>query len=552
MTVVDGLHHREFRNLVVGKALSAGLGLGVLAILWRAISPAAYGDYLALLALMEILVLVSAVGLSTLTQRHLPVWVAHATGPMHALGCVTAVVGLRAVLAAVVAALAFGLSGPWMPDLLNRIGLTWWLGWVVSGALMRSLEEVQSALLMQAWVQALVMTAHVLRLWALWVWPPGPVLGEQGPAATAGASLQFDESRWLLGLEMAVASVTVLVGLAAVVARLIRHSPEKGPMALERIVPWHLAWRNSLGFWAIQCLGLTWSLHALRLIAQALAGPSVLAVHAAAQALSDAWRQASPLVWMSGWLRATMLRLHATQPEGHSAWHLVRGLERASTVFLWPVLAAWCVEPEAWLRWVAGVNLVAEAHRLSLSYPDLPPFTALLAAAALLVPLQNHHLALALWSQTQQRWRWGLFGAIAAMLWPATLTLLWPLLGLWSLPLVMVGAEWTWIMLVSQSLRESGSRALPGMAFMVPVTALAAAATARWTWVTVWAHIGPDQPTWWPAAQALWPALTAALAVMLLLRKRSAWSTSERHVVLACLPPMLAGVWHRLSSGARG
>ena len=551
MTVVFTLHHREFRHLVVGKALSAGLGLGVLAILWRVISPAAYGDYLALLALMEILVLVSALGLSTLTQRHLPVWVAHASGPLQAIRSVTAVLGLRAVLAAIAAALVLPLSGSWMPDLLNRIGPIWWMGWVVAGALMRSLEEVQSALLMQAWVQALVMAAHGVRLWALWMWPPGRPLHEQAMWADTGASAPVDEARWVLGLEMAVATIVVLVGMGAVVARLLRQSPGHDPMALERVVPWPHAWRNSLGFWAIQCLGLTWSLHALRLIAQALAGPSVLAVHAAAQALSDALRQASPLVWMSGWLRATMLRLQAAQPDGRSAWHLVRGLERASGVLLWPVLAAWCVAPEAWLRWVAGANLLAEAHRLSQSYPELPPFTALLAAAALLVPLQNHHLALALWSQTQQRWGWGLFGAIAAMLWPVTLTLLWPLLGLWSLPLVMVGAEWTWVMVVSHSMREDGARTLPGTGFAVPATALLAAAVARGVWDTAGPYLGIDQMTVWPAAQGLWPALVAAGAVLVLLRNRPAWSASERHVVLACLPPLLVVAWRRFSSGAR-
>lgn len=552
MTAAFSLHHREFRHLVVGKALSALLGLAVLAILWREISPAAYGDYLALLALMEILVLVSALGLSTLTQRHLPVWVAHAESPIHALRHVAAVLGLRAVLAAMAAALALPLADSWMPDLLSRIGASWWLGWVVTGTLVRSLEEVQSALLMQAWVQGLIIAAHGLRLSAFWLWPPGLVLGERGMWAATDASIQYDESRWLLALEMTVAAVVVLVGLGAIAAHLMRHPSGQDPMALEPASPWPRAWRACLGFWAIQCLGLTWSLHTLRLIAQALAGPSVLAVHSAAQALSDALRQASPLVWMSGWLRATMLRLQASQPDGRSAWHLVRGLERASLVLMWPILAAWCVEPESWLRWVAGPNLVAEAQTLSLSFPALPAYTSLLAAAALLVPLQNHHLALSLWSQTQQRWGWGLCGAAAAMIWPATLPLLWPLLGLWTLPLVMVVAEFTWVMVVMLGTLDARSRRFQAAGFMVPITALAAAAMARWMWHAVWPQGSPHDVFSWPVVQALWPALVAAAAVMLLLRRQPAWSTSERQVVLVCLPPMLVMIWRRLSSGARG
>ena len=56
---------RAFVRLLIGKALTVVLGLTVLLLIWRRVSPEAYGQYLSLVATAEIVSLVSALGLST-------------------------------------------------------------------------------------------------------------------------------------------------------------------------------------------------------------------------------------------------------------------------------------------------------------------------------------------------------------------------------------------------------------------------------------------------------------------------------------------------------
>jgi hypothetical protein len=55
---IANTHQRALTHLVVGKTLSAALGVAVLALLWRRVEPLAYGQYLTLLALLEVLAMV--------------------------------------------------------------------------------------------------------------------------------------------------------------------------------------------------------------------------------------------------------------------------------------------------------------------------------------------------------------------------------------------------------------------------------------------------------------------------------------------------------------
>ena len=176
----------------------------------------------------------------------------------------------------------------------------------------RSLEEAQVALMMQGWVQGLSVTAHAVRLAALIGWPP--------------QALGLQDLAWLLVLDLSVSALAVMLGGWALMRHAIRIKAAQDTAVLESPVSWWSAWRTGLGFWVIQCLGLGWSLSSLRLMMNALGGPVAVAVHAAAQSLIDLARQATPLVWMSGWLRATMLGLQMRRPDGLEALHLARGV----------------------------------------------------------------------------------------------------------------------------------------------------------------------------------------------------------------------------------
>ena len=539
--------HQELGHLAAGKALSALMGVVVLALLWRRVTPQAYGQYLSLVAALEILALGSALGLSTIAQRHLPIWMAHAPSPRRALWAVVQVLGLRALLALAALAVLWGLAGQLveadrltaegaaqLPSYLPRwpaeMGMHWGVIWLLTGVLVRSLEEIQSMLLMQAWIQAQAVLGQAVRLWALASLP-----------VHAGQGVQ-----WLITLELGIALFTLLMGLVVVVRHTLVARPQDEPLRQEPPTAWPRAWAGAMGFWLIQCLGLGWSLHALRLVLHALAGPTAVAVHAAAQALCDSLRQASPLVWMTGWLRAAMLRLHALGSSSNQDLHLAAAVERGSALLMWPLLAAWLVEPTAWLRWAAGPELFAQAQRLSLSYPAAPPATAVLAATALLVLLQNRHLVLSLWTQTRQRPGRGILASVAAVLCAGVMPWLVPVVGLWSVPLVMMGAEVLWVAIVGLQMRQggrTGQALLMGKSALVPAAALAAAGM-----VSVVLEAAGVADGWLPLFGPLW---AAGAAVSIVTWKWPAWSAAERAAFSGCLPPLWAARWLQRSQGVR-
>jgi hypothetical protein len=169
------------------------------------------------------------------------------------------------------------------------------------------------------------------------------------------------------------------------------------------------------------------------------------------------------------------------------------------------------------------------------------PFTALLAAGSVLVPLQNHHLVLSLWTHTQQTWRWGVCAAAFALLSVAALPLLWPSLGVWSAVAVMAMAEFAWVGVVRWGVGRladppKGRNPLMSRALGVPLAAMVSAVLADGLMqgAAAWgAGFIDSSPT--PTRLVLcWAA--AAFGVWFALRLRPVWSSAEQSVLLACLP----------------
>lgn len=518
-------------RLVLGKALTVLLGLLVLVLLWRRVAPSAYGQYLSLLAGAEILSAISSLGLSTVAQRHLPVWIAHAQSPGQAWGRIAQILLLRIVLAGIflVIFLAFASSRwfPW-PEFPAPPDPTPALALVLATILMRSLEEIQAALLMQAWIQGLATAAHGARLLAL------SSLGSAAPA----------DLDWLISLELSIAGTVAAIGVLATVLRTWRKPGSEKSLLNEAPCPWFAAWRRSLEFWVIQCLGLAWSLHVLRLMLHAVAGPMAVAVHSVAFSMAESLRQATPLVWMAGWLRAAMLHLQAEQPQGPMALGLASAIHRLSLLMLWPVVCAWCVEPAAWFRWAGGTEMFNMAQDLSRDHPLAPAATGLLAATAVLAPIQNRHLLLSLWATVLQRPGWGVPASVGAALAVSSFAGLWPLLGLWSAPAVMVLAEVLWITTASRGWDEARLDATRRWhAAALPLMALTAAGMAS---------LALDQVPGHPAELRLFIPLICALAATAILSwARSPWTAEERAALAHVLPPGFVALpwrWLRRSS----
>ena len=100
MSSANVTHHsrRALTHLAIGKAIGAAFGFAVMALIWRRVSPEGYGQYLTLLAVLELAYLLSGAGLSTVAQRHAPVWVMQRSAAAPAGRRLLALVGLRLLL----------------------------------------------------------------------------------------------------------------------------------------------------------------------------------------------------------------------------------------------------------------------------------------------------------------------------------------------------------------------------------------------------------------------------------------------------------------------
>lgn len=436
---------RALGHLVAGKALGAGLGLLVTALMWRRLEPPVYGAYLALLSALELSYLLSAAGLSTVAQRHLPGWVRHAASPWLAMRPMAQLMGLRLLMTGLLLlgplALLHSLTperAPWLWAWLSAVvadpqrdGVSWpplLFLWFMLGTLNRFMEEVQGALLMQWGVQLQVVLAHSARVLAL---------------------LQADapDLLWVLRLELLVAAGSCCAAVLALARCSTRRAEPFAPSG-----PLMPAWRVGLRFWWIQLLGLAWSLHTLRVALAPMLGPSALAVHGAAQALADAARNASPLMWMSTWLRAVMLRLYLDSSSTTRARDLALAVLKIGSLATTALWASWLVDAPGWLRWAIGAALHDQAVSLAWRFPAAPAPVLLLAALGLLIKLQDRHLTLSLWSQTVQQPAPGIRAGMVAALSAAAVCLLWPWLGIWVLPGAMLVAEAVWVVLAGAGL----------------------------------------------------------------------------------------------------
>jgi hypothetical protein len=168
----------------------------------------------------------------------------------------------------------------------------------------------------------------------------------------------------------------------------------------------------------------------------------------------------------------------------------------------------------------------------------------LLAATAVLVPLQNRHLVLALWTQTRQRPGRGILASVAALACAASLPWLLPAWGLWSVPLVMIGAEALWVTTVGlrRHDRESSEPLQRvGKSTLWPVAALGAAFLAS-LMLDLFEPLSP-----W--LRLLCPLLAAAVTVGAVAWTWPAWSSGEQSVLSRCLPPWWGHRWLRSSRG---
>ena len=192
---------RSLLHFVLGRGGSALAGIGVLMLLVRVMPPAEYGTLVAWLAFLEIHYLVSGVGLSGIAQRYVPEFRTHAA-PADLQRLVRRALLLRLVVALPLAGAA-GLGASALATFFGTVvpastaGLPFSLVLVLllcTGTMVRYLDELLAALLMQGVSQAMALLRNLGKLpWlAVALWSHGSVsatdmlLLESGLAALTG------------------------------------------------------------------------------------------------------------------------------------------------------------------------------------------------------------------------------------------------------------------------------------------------------------------------------------------------------------------------------
>jgi len=428
-------------HFVLGRGGSALAGIGVLMLLVRVMPPAEYGTLVAWLAFLEIHYLVSGVGLSGIAQRYVPEFRTHAA-PADLQRLVRRALLLRLVVALPLAGAA-GLGASALATFFGTVvpastaGLPFSLVLVLllcTGTMVRYLDELLAALLMQGVSQAMALLRNLGKLpWlAVALWSHGSV------SATD-----------MLLLESGLAALTGLVALRAMWRGL--HLPGAGgptaaaaPAAATTTQPAYKVagmWGVCLRFYVIQVLGQVYGANALKLLVTRTLGLEATAVFGFALALVDMLRNYLPAHLLAGWIRPLLVARYVATRSVDQLSRLAGLVLKVNLLGVLAFAMFFGVAGNAAGGWLSGGR-----------FATMGP---LLTALMLLVGLQTAHLLLTMVTLTVERANANLLATVLACVGLPLAAALGTAWGLVGVALGLALAELVWVGTVWIGLRRS-------------------------------------------------------------------------------------------------
>lgn len=415
----------------LGKVAAALTGLVLLLVLVRALAPRDYGAYVALLAFLEIFYLLTGWGLSTIAQRYVAEYRVKAS-PGRFRTFILRLLALRLALAlgfvALIAGVALaGLEQGWIaregpvaalggPLLGGTVAL------LVAGVMVRFLDELFAALLMQGATQGLLFLRNAVRLAALVALMGG------GPVALHALVL----------LEALVQFGSVVLGAGLLAGHLHSNAVSGGDphYANPRLAS------VSLRFFLVQALGQLYGADILKLLTTRLLGVTQTAVFGFAQAFADIIRSYLPAYLLTGWIRPLLVARYVERRDtAELAW--LAGLALKLNLFvLAPVAVFFALDGRAFAALLSGGR-----------YGDAG---AMLFWLVLLVAVQSVHLVLGLVAVTLERAGANIVATLLAGLALPFALVLAPRFGLPGVAWSLIGGELLWCATVALSLARHG------------------------------------------------------------------------------------------------
>lgn len=377
---------RSLIYFVFGKGGAAITGLVFLLVILRVAPVETYGAYVALIAATEIFYSVSGFGLSYFAQRYVPELRirASATQFNRQLWRLLTTRSVYAIAFALPVWLATSYWGSFLGVPLSAGTAAVFVAGLILGSVMRYIDEILQALLLQGWAQLQSVVRNLVRLTAL---------------AFAALFLAGVDLHFLLLMEVCVGALAVITGLMTLAHYMLR----TGELSAEPRAhhPLNGAWKQALRLYFAQILAQGYGPNAMKLLVTSVVGVHGTAVLGFGQSLADLLRNYSPAFLLGGWVRPLMVSRYVESRSVSALRPLTQLVVSLSIVGLLPFVMVFAVFGHEIASLFAGGK-----------YPDAAP---LLAPLLGVVCLQAVHAVFSMVCATVERTMFVLVGTVVSI-----------------------------------------------------------------------------------------------------------------------------------------
>jgi O-antigen/teichoic acid export membrane protein len=451
---------RNVLMFLVGKVPTGILTASVLGLSARVVSAPEFGAYVLAMALLELMLGLSTLGLDWVLLRYIPEFRVH--GSRRGLWrLVLAVAGTRVLVLSLLAGglglwtdALRGLGLPLRPDLVPLFALLL----VVEGGMRIFRDNALEALALQPQVQFCTLTKGVLLVGAL------TLMGRRG-LVTASQLLTLELTAAVLSLLLAGACV--LLALRKVEQRAQQWTPPRPRQLLE------VALHN----YASGVVEYLYSPSFLIVMLAKIQPSAAIAGLGFVLRLVDIIRNYLPGMLVFGVVRARMIGAYASSRDFTELRAWAQFVYKLSALTLFPVVGVALVYGEPVLDWASGGRYAG--YRLL--------FTVLTGWLA----LRLHRLILGVVCNAVELARlWARAALMSLLVLPLMFWWAYAALGLWFIPLALFGNEIVINLLVTRGMRQAGMPwRLPLAWLMKSALALAGGCAAAW-WLPLRGMLG--------------------------------------------------------------
>lgn len=426
---------RSLMHFGAGKLLSALSGFIALLIAVRVMPTDQYGEFVALLAILEIFYLLTGFGLATAVQRYVADYRIRASQQRFRL-FVLSLLGWR-FLSGLIGSLIAALC---MSDLFRILGMGQadlgqfpFVLLLSVGVMLRFTDELLPALLLQGQAQVSLLMRNLVK--------GGLFLA----AALSGQTVQLENAVWI---EIAAASLALLIALIGFARYLFKHQT-KGDDHFKPAGMWSVSTR----FYLVQIIGQIYGTNALKLLVMRILGPEATGALGFAQSIVDMIRNYLPAHLLAGWVRPLMVSRYVESRNPQEIAELSWMIFKLNLIGIVPLAVIFAVVGDE-------VGSLASGGKF-------PSAGSLFLWLSVLLVFQTAHILISLLTITIERPAANLLATVFACLGLPLAWLLAPQLGVTGVIVSLIAAESIWVGVVAASLhRGAVVRRLDGSGMM--------------------------------------------------------------------------------------